>query len=212
MTSNSNSKGQSPKSSTKDDHTIYFKFKALSLVQQGRTLKNLGTKNKKKDCIKNTLQKTNIYAECLRKNLHLDRSPWTKVVHNSKKDFEQNRVVHKNLKRDVRKGLGVNPSEKVVTEFDQTCNVCGRGCRSRAEQKSQVRHIHKEDIHCELYGISTYRDCKKFLSLCTKMAYENPPKIKVTKDAQRCPFCARERKTIVELKSCLSTVCILMIN
>lgn len=48
-------------------------------------------------------------------NLTLDCSSWRKLVHNGKRDFEQNRVAHKKLKKHI-KGIDINFPENIVTE------------------------------------------------------------------------------------------------
>lgn len=66
-------------------------------------------------------------------------------------------------------------------KFDLTCNEYSHGCLSRTGLKSHWRlHEQREVIYYTLYGVY---------------------KTTTAKDFQCCHICARQRKTLAELKS-----------
>lgn len=49
--------------------------------------------------------------------LALDNSTWRNAVHSFTRDFDQNRVVHEKLKRDIRNGLVLISLRMLLEKF-----------------------------------------------------------------------------------------------
>lgn len=96
-------------------------------------------------------------------------------MHNGKKDFEQNHIVHEKIKIDICKGLDVHFPEIIATKFYLKCNKCGHICLNRAGFKNHQR-CHTHCTLCSIYITTT------------------------ANDNQHCHICVREYKALAGQK------------
>ena len=99
-----------------------------------------------KDSLKHSLNLCNIDVKCW-EDLCADEDEWCKIVDNGVKSFENNRVEHEKLKRNVRKR-----QEITIQDNHLICEICSRVCLSKAglisHTRSHQNQVYEYDLLC----------------------------------------------------------------
>ena len=99
-----------------------------------------------KDSLKHSLNLCNIDVKCW-EDLCADEDEWCKIVDNGVKSFENNRVEHEKLKRNVRKR-----QEITIQDNHFICEICSRVCLSKAglisHTRSHQNQVYEYDLLC----------------------------------------------------------------
>ena len=69
----------------------------------------------------------------------LERGQWRKEVYDGKNNFENERVTHNKLKRDVRKRHINEVADEMGNQIRFKCDICDRLCLTRAGLKSDQK-------------------------------------------------------------------------
>ena len=113
-----------------------------------------------KDCLKATLKKCGI-DEVTWESKALERGQWRKEVFDGKNNFENERVIHNKLKRDVRKRHINEAADEMGNQIRCKCDICDRLCLTRAGLKSHQKvHQSHRQINYSLSD-ATCRECGK---------------------------------------------------
>jgi hypothetical protein len=159
-----------------------------------------------KDCLKETLKKTNIDIENW-ENCATDKTKWRSTVYNGIKAFEAERVSHAVLRRQARYMEDIEPPADRGSKVCLTCSICNRICLSSAGLKSHLRshESHQPPTSYEFVPGFTCQVCNKVcksaggLKIHAKSKHPNQPEPNC--DPLQCSKCLKKCKSLSGLKS-----------
>ena len=119
-----------------------------------------------KDSLKSSLQKCSIPITTWEESTR-NRSTWRKLIFDGIKFFERIRIERTSLKRCLRKGEAVVPTQECINLIWK-CEQCGRLCLSRAGFISHQRSHRPKATHH--YALNNDRQC----NICQKVCKSAP--------------------------------------